>query len=263
MTPGPDQSARSDSTLNSADVSLRPATELTPAELLAHAKSLSPNERLRFIAAVWGSLPAGHPAAPSPCKRAELQSYLDDYDKRRTERFPWEVVRELMAGESHSTPAKIYSVPRRFDLATIFIVTLAYSLLFGTMKAISFPPIASAIVAGFISIVGAAQAFLFGGKQPRTASIIAGALTYSLAIAAACIANGPRIYATSELLISASFTIAGGAFLGYLAGVTIGGVFLVADKLRNRLSRKQPVLNLDATAGARGTTDRGNDPWTS
>jgi hypothetical protein len=192
-----------------------------------------------------------------------LQSYLDDFAERRIERFPWEVVQELMAGESQATPTKIYSVPRRFDLATIFVVTLAYSLLFGMMKAISFPPIASAIVAGFISIVAAAQAFLFRGKQPRTASIIAGALTYSLAIAAVWIASGPRIYATSELLISASFTIAGGAFLGYLAGVIIGGVFLVADKLRNRLSRRQAGLNSDATAGARGTIDRGNDPWTS
>jgi putative addiction module component (TIGR02574 family) len=216
---------------------------LPPAELLAQAKSLDPEDRLRLIAAVWGSLPAWHPAAPTPGKQTELQSCLDDYDDKRTTRFPWEVVQGLMAGESRTTPAKIYSVPRRFDLATIFVVTLAYSLLLGTMKAIGFPPIASAIIAGFISIVGAAQAFLFGGKQPRTASIVAGALTYALAIAAAWIASGPRIYGTSELLVSASFTIAGGGFLGYLAGVFIGGVFLVADKLRNRFSRRKVELN--------------------
>jgi hypothetical protein len=207
-------------------------------------------------------MPVWHPAAPSPDKRSELQSFLDDYAEGRTEKFPWEVVQRMMAGESQAKPAKIYSVPRRFDLATIFVVTLAYSLLFGAMKALNFPPIASAIVAGFISIVGAAQAFLFGGKQPRTASIISGALIYSLAIAASWIASRP-FYATPALLIPASFVIAGGAMLGYLAGVIIGGVFLVADKLRNRLSRRQPELNLDASAGAHGTTDRGNDPWTS
>lgn len=243
MTSGPDQSAPPDSTLNSADISSRPATELTPAELLTHAKSLSPNERLWLMTAVWCSLPASHPAAPSPGKRSELQSYLDDFDEGRLEKFPWEVVQGLMAGESQARPAKIYSVPRRFDLATIFVVTLAYSLLFGMMKAISFPPIASAIVGAFILIVGAAQAFLFRGKQPRTASIVAGALTYALAIAAAWIASGPRIYGTTELLLSASFTLAGGAFLGYLAGVFIGGVFLVADKLRNRFSRRRTELN--------------------
>ena len=263
MTPGPDQSAPPDSTLSSAGFSLRPAAELTPGELLAHAKCLDPEDRLRLIAAVWGSLPEWHPAAPIPGKRTELRSYLNDYDERRIEKFPWEVVQRLMAGEGQATAWRIYSVPRRFDLATIFVVTLAYSLLFGTMKAISFPPIASAIVAGFILIVGAAQAFLFGGNRPRTASVVAGALAYTLALAAVWLWYGPRFYATPQLLISASFTIAGGAFLGYLAGVIIGGVFLVADKLRNLLSRRQAELNPDTSAGPPGTTDRGNDPWTS
>jgi len=231
--------------------------------MLAHAKSLGPEDRLRLIAAVWGSLPAWHPAAPAPDKQAELQTSLDDYDERRIEKFPWQVVQGLMAGERQVTPAKIYSVPRRFDLATIFAVTLAYSLLFGAMKAISFPPIASAIVAGFVLIVGAAQALLYGGKEPRKASIIAVASIYTLAISAAWIVNGPRMYPTVGLLISASFVIAGGAFLGYLAGVIIGGVFLVADKLRNRLSRKHVELNLDTTSDTGGTNDRGSDPWTS
>jgi hypothetical protein len=262
MTLGPDQSAHSDSTLNAAEFSSRPAAKLSAAELLAHAKSLSPDERLRLMAAIWESLPVWHAAAPSPGDRAKLQSYLDDFEEGRNGRFPWQVVQELMAGKSQA-PAKIYSVPRRFDLATIFVVTLAYSLLFGAMKAISFPPIISAIVAGFLSMVGTAQAFLFGGKQPRTASIIAGTLIYTLSIAATWIATGPRFYSTPGLLISASFTIAGGAMLGYLAGVSVGGVFLVADKLRTRLSRRHSEFNPDASAGAQGTTDRGNDPWTS
>lgn len=263
MTPGPEQSAPPDSTLNSAEFSSRPAAELTPADILAHANSLDPEDRLRLIAAVWGSLPVWHPAAPTTGKQTELQTCLDDYDERRIEKFPWEVVQGLMAAESNATPWKIYSVPRRFDLATIFVVTLAYSLLFGAMKALSFPPIASAIVGGFVLIVGEAQAFLFGGKRPRTASIIAGALMYSLALAAAWIASGPRFYSTSQLLIPASFTIAGGAILGYLSGVIIGGVFLVADKLRNRLSRRQAQFNPVTTSGTHGTIDRGNDPWTS
>jgi hypothetical protein len=194
---------------------------------------------LRLIAAIWTSLPPWHPAALSPPKLSQLQSCLDDYDEKRIEKFPWEVVQGLLAGERQATATIIYSVPRRFDLATIFVVTLAFSLLFGAMKAISFPPIASAMVAGFISLVGAAQALLYGGIQPRKASIIAGAGIYSLAIAAAWIVSGPRMYATTGLLISASFTIAGGAMLGYLAGVIIGGVFLVADKLRTLLSRRQ------------------------
>ena len=261
--PGPDQSAPSHTSLDAAVTSSRTATKLPPAELLAHATSLDPEDRLRLIAAVWGTLPAWHPAAPIPGKQTELQTCLDDYDEKRTTRFPWEVVQGLMAGERQATPAKIYSVPRRFDLATIFVVTLAYSLLFGMMKALSFPPMASAIVAGFISIVAVAQAFLSGGKQPRNASIVAGALVFSLAFVAVWIVSGPRFYSTSQFLISAGFTIASGGMLGYLSGVIIGGVFLVADKLRNRLARRQAELNPDPSAGGRGTTDRGNDPWTS
>src|SRR2546430_734831 len=103
MTFGPDHSALPESTLNSADISSRPPTaELTPAELLAHAKSLSPEDRLQLMAAVWGSLPVWHPAAPSPDKRSELQSFLDDYAEGRVEKFPWEVVQRMMAGESQA-----------------------------------------------------------------------------------------------------------------------------------------------------------------
>jgi putative addiction module component (TIGR02574 family) len=263
MMPEPDQSAPSDSMSSSANISLQPALELTPAELLAYGRCLSPDERLWLIAAVWGSLPASHPAAPSADNRSKLQRYLDDYEERPTERFPWEVVQELMAGESRAKPTKVYSVPRRFDLATIFVVTFAYSILFGLMKAISFPPTASAVVAGFIFIVAIAQALLFGGKQPRAASIISGALIYTLIMAGSWIVFRPPFYSAWQLLISASFTIAGGAMLGYLAGVVVGGVFLVADKLRNRLSRKPAERNPDASARTPGTTDRGNDPWTS
>jgi hypothetical protein len=215
------------------------------------------------MAAVWCSLPESHSAAPSPDERRELQSYLDDFEAGRIETLPWEVVQRLMAGESYAKPAKIYSVPRRFDLATIFVVTLAYSLLFGVMKAIGLPQSATAIIAAFIMLVGAAQALLFGGKQPRTASIVAGAVLYLLAITAAWVATGPRLYSVSQLLVPASLTIAGGGILGYLSGVMIGGVFLVADKLRSRLSRRQAALNPDASPDELKTTDRGNDPWTS
>src|SRR3954451_18370731 len=125
MTSGPDQSAPPQSTLSSADTSSRPPTaELTPEELLAHAQSLSSEDRLQLMAAVWGSLPVWHPAAPSPDKLPELQSCLDEYAEGRIEKFPWECVQGMMAGESPAKPAKIYSVPRRFDLATIFVVTL-------------------------------------------------------------------------------------------------------------------------------------------
>jgi hypothetical protein len=263
MTRGPDQLATPDPTVNLTDISLQPASELTPAELLAHANSLRPDERLWLMAAVWCALPTSHPVVPSPVKQRELQGYLDDYAGGRIAAFPWQTVQGLMAGGAYIKSAKIYSVPRRFDLATIFVVTLAYSLLFGAMSALSFPPTASAIVAGFILLVGAAQAFLFGGKRPRNASIIAGAVLFLLSITAVWMVLGRRFYGTAELLVTASFTTACGGMLGYLSGVIIGGVFLVADKLRNRFSPRPAELNVDAIADGCGTTGQRDNPWTS
>jgi hypothetical protein len=215
------------------------------------------------MAAVWCALPPSHPAAPSPAKQKELQGYLDDYAEGRIDSLPWQTVQGLIAGEAYLKSAKIYSVPRRFDLATIFVVTLAYSLLFGLMSTLSFPPSASAMVAGFILIVGAAQAVLFGGKKPRTASIIAGAAIYSVAMIAVWFANGPRLYSSWQILVPATFMVASGGMLGYIAGVVIGGVFLVADKLRNRFSRGQTGLAFDKSSEERSTAEQSDSPWTS
>src|SRR5262249_52045584 len=149
----------------------------------------------------------------SPAKQKELQSYLDDYAERRIDTLPWQTVQGLMAGESYLKSEKIYSVARRFDLSTIFVVTLAYSLLFGAIKALSCPPAASAMIAGFILIVAAAQAVLFQGKNPRMASIITGAVIYSVGVIAAWLYNGPRLYSVWQILIPGGFVVAGGGML--------------------------------------------------
>src|SRR5690242_4953374 len=111
MPPAPDQSSFTPSTQDPAGASSQSAPDSTPAALLAQANSLSPDERLWLMAAVWCSLPAAHPAAPSPAKQRELQSYLDDYAEGRIDTFPWQVVQGLMADESYIKSAKIYSVP--------------------------------------------------------------------------------------------------------------------------------------------------------
>jgi len=213
------------------------------AEAFATAESLNPEDRLRLIAGIWASLPAWHTAAPNLHERSELQQCIDEYDADLVDAFPWVRVQQLLAGRA-KPPSKIYSAPRRFDLATIFVVTFAYSLLFGLMKAMQMPGEASLIIAIFISCVAAGQAFLFGGQRPRTASIIVGALIYVVSMAFFWFASGPRMYPTGLLVIMICYTIIGGAILGYIAGVLVGGVFLVADKLRARL-KKRSVESVD------------------
>ena len=67
--------------------------------------------------------------------------------------------------------AKVYGVPRRYDLATLFAVSVAYAIMFGVMRALSFPLDRFAISAAFVTSVGIGQALLFKGKSPRTASV--------------------------------------------------------------------------------------------
>ena len=185
---------------------------------MAFAESLDSDVRLRLIVGIWSSLPASHSAAPSAKVLAELRPLLESYDAGHIDKFPWATVKQMMSEGIKASPSKVYSAPRRFDLATIFVVTIAYSLLFGAMKALSFPPAASALVAGFISLIGAGQAFLFRGEQPRTASLVVDAIIYTAAMLLVWIITGPRLYSTSMMLIMLGYTIVGGALLGYLAG---------------------------------------------
>ena len=70
--------------------------------------------------------------------------------------------------------ATIYSAPRRFDLATIMVVTLAYALLLAGLRLLRMPPSGVLHVAGCITCVGIGQALLFRGKRPRLSSILVG-----------------------------------------------------------------------------------------
>jgi hypothetical protein len=210
-----------------------------PGDVLRQAEQLEPDDRLRVMTGIWASLPSWHSASPKPNELAELRKHLEDYDAGQVNHFPWAPVRILMADSKPSPAWRVYSAPRRFDLTTIFIVTLAYSLLFGAMSALSFPAGTSAAIGGFILLVGAGQALLFGGTRPRTASLLVGTLIYSAAMLVVWIINGQRIMSASTLLIMSTYAIVGGAILGYLAGIIVGAVFLIADKLRMFFSRRR------------------------
>lgn len=128
---------------------------------------------------------------------------------------------------------KIYSVPRRFDLATLFVVSTAFAMLFTLLGYLECSSWVKLAWCGYFSGVGTAQAVLYSGRAPRLASVLAGGL-FSVSFATPL----------SRSDLSGAFCASIGLFIaglpsGYIAGTLIGGVFLVADKLRKWIARQR------------------------
>jgi hypothetical protein len=132
---------------------------------------------------------------------------------------------------------QVFGVPRRYDLATLMAVTLAYACLFGALRALSWPPKAMVWTAGFLTVIGAAQALLFGGKRPREASYLTG-IGFMLVVMV--MERGlPRFWVDVFFVPILFFCtiVLPGLVLGYAGGVIVAGVFLVAHHLRSGLRR--------------------------
>jgi hypothetical protein len=208
------------------------------------AESLAPFDRVRLIARLWHSLPQEMWPPLSDRELTAARRRLMESDARWYESVPWPVVERLLADRF---APRVYSAPRRFDLVTLFIVTLAYSLLFALMSSFQFPPGASLTAAGFITIVGVAQAVLFGGRRPRAASIWTGAVLYCVPVLGGLIGLGPLAFAGVPSIYLGMQLVIGGLF-GYLAGACVGGVFLLADVVRRKYRRGDELADI-ASAG--------------
>ncbi len=136
-----------------------------------------------------------------------------------------------------ATHQKIYSVPRKLDLASLFVFTTGYGLLFAAMKLLKQDAISFLLVAGFFTSVGVAQAVLFGGKAPRLASLLTGGSYFLFLMVRYGLSEGIPI----EYFISCGSLclFAFGSSCGYIAGTAIAGIFLVADKLRGWLRSRR------------------------
>jgi hypothetical protein len=143
-------------------------------------------------------------------------------------------------GSSRGPSPAVYSVPRRYDLATLFAVTLAYAVLFAVMRLLRASPAAMVIIGGFIALVGLGQALLFKGSAPRAASMVVGMVVYGVVVPIIVTLNGPspRIHGIRDIpaiVLAVSCWAMQGALLGYITGAAIASVFLIADVIRRRL----------------------------
>ena len=143
-------------------------------------------------------------------------------------------------GSVRSSPARVYSVPRRYDLATLFAVTLAYAILFALLRVFHATPGVMLATGAFIALVGLGQALLFKGSAPRAASALVGMIVWGIApFVFGLMLSGPGLsYRDVErMMYAAPFEAIGGALLGYVTGVAVGGVFLIADYIRRGVRR--------------------------
>jgi hypothetical protein len=151
---------------------------------------------------------------------------------------PWRIIDRVLEQHPRSRGTRIYSAPRRFDLATVFVVTTAYCLLFAAMGAMGASGVVTLVIAGFITLVGIGQAVLYGGQRPRKASVVVGIGLTWIGCAMPLVLSGARMIGNGMILgtvlYAATYGSALGALLGYLAGTVVAGVFLVTDRVRQR-----------------------------
>jgi hypothetical protein len=146
----------------------------------------------------------------------------------------------------HDPTPDIFSVARRFDMATVLVAMLGYSLLFGGMLMLDAWPSLIALFGAFFAFVAVGQAFAIRSGRPREASIIAGAIFWFF-VACGLLTQAPL---DPCMFVSAMFTATvAGPIAGYLAGTLVGGVFLISHYLREAdlLRRRSPQADEDAS----------------
>lgn len=132
----------------------------------------------------------------------------------------------------------MYGASRVFDLFTLMAITLAFAILFAIVNLLTpaidgSPAAVTCGISGYVILIALAQMFLFGGKNPRMASVIVGPAVMLLILTTSWIVGGGMSFRVA-LVVSICTSITFGFFTGYLSGTVVAGVFLVADILRGR-----------------------------
>src|SRR3954470_19246843 len=179
MLVGDEQSGSPHSAAGADDVVPLQPIEDRLTEAVEAAQLLEPSDRVRLVTRLWESLPAKHRAEIVWFGIENLQSHVEENTGPTVQNPPEPVgfyLHRLLFDPSNTS--QLYSAPRRFDLATIFVVTAAYSILFGAISALSdyFGPITKTAVGLLVTIVAVTQAFYKDTANPRGVSVVTGAI---------------------------------------------------------------------------------------
>ena len=174
-----------------------------------------------------------------------------------------EIAEEAAAKTPQSSYSELYSAPRRFDLATMLVVTTAFALLFTGMTVLDFNFWLFLYFACLIVVVGVCQSLFVPRYCPRRVSLVAG-FSYQLALMtlfslyALVLANkfsGQLLRGLDGFSCPFFGLLLLSPVLGYLSGVLVAGTFLVADRLRGGLGLMRRNRKAD------GDQHGASSPW--
>lgn len=124
-------------------------------------------------------------------------------------------------------------VSRRFSIGMLFSVTTVYAVLLAVMRMLDFQATTIVFWLVFFTGAGLGQPILFGGKNPRVASLVLGAVLFPLEIFVLQTyryVSGSGDVAVDDIVSSTVLSVLVGAPTGYLAGCLAAGAFFLADQ---------------------------------
>ena len=147
------------------------------------------------------------------------------------------------ADEFGYSPNKIYGMKRRFSLSAMLAMVVGIGLLLALLKAMNASARETGTALGFVTCTGLCQAFLFAGKRPRRASIIAGGLYWVISSVAISVFDRPiwGLGHIPALIVVAIYSSPLGMILGVFVGELIITLFVVTDAVELSLTRERPA----------------------
>jgi RimJ/RimL family protein N-acetyltransferase len=146
-------------------------------------------------------------------------------------------IEPLLVGPLEAPPSSAVGVPRRFGLAAVMLMMTLAAVILAILRSLDANPWVFVVVAVMFVGVAAAQVLLFGGKKPREASLLAGAVLFPLSLLGAIAfasGRGNPIPADADVCFGMACAVPAGIVLGYGAGVLTAGVFLILSRWERR-----------------------------
>lgn len=150
------------------------------------------------------------------------------------------------------------AVPRVFSIGAMMTMVALFALVLALLGSLDAVPSIYGVVSVLFAAVTLAQPVLFHGRQPRKASVLAGAIVLPIAAAVALTVEwllrdsyGPPLAA---FLVLGVFCIPLGGFLGYCLGTLAAGVFLLMEHLARRRAARIETFTLWEASSSTTTT---------